>query len=577
MNITYGLQPETFKLVWGHLTVFDNQAIASYPNSMTVVGMRNSTAAFQLILLADEDIALNVGSSLWLSQRRGTRYVRVGVDTPFETEVHIIDMHVDDDNYYRADALLSAPVLELRRDQARSVWIELKLPADTVPGTYPCKVRLFTGYTTENETVCGEMDVSVEVLACTVPDVKNNKFHLDLWQHLSNIARKHEVPLWSDDHFQVLENYVKSLGELGQKAVTLVVSEAPWCGQGCYHEFRRQANLYEYSIVGVSRETNGTFTYDYTAMQRYIDLCARYGIDREISVYGLSNVWVIPQGDLEGIAADYPDPLKIRYLDKADGQYKFMRTAAELEDYIVSLERYFVTTGQIHKVRIAADEPGDMDKYREILAHIKKVAPSFRFKAAINHAEFIGAFGEDVYDFAPYIDCMCREYDRLTEYRTTMDEKRFLWYVCCEPDYPNTVLRSHLLESWFIGILTSYVGFDGFLRWNYTVWNDTPRTDIRFGIVFAAGDTNFVYPAANGKPLLTLRYKALKRGIELYEMLEKLKGNGDPAAVDTAFGYVVREKDIREYFHGVQKLEDMCSLVYGEYVDLMRYLGEKLG
>ncbi len=576
MEITYGLQPETFKLVWGNGTRFHNHVISSYPQSLTAVGMKNSTAAFQIVLVADEDIALNVGTGLWLSQHLGTRYVRIGVDAPFATTLNIIDMHIDDDNYYRADALLSAPVLELRKGEARSVWVEMKLPADAVAGAYPCKVRLFTGYTTEDEEVYGEMDVTVEVLACTVPDARDNKFHLDLWQHLSNIARKHEVPLWSDDHFQVLENYVKTLGELGQKAVTLVVSEAPWSGQGCFSEYRQEANLYEYAIIGVTKEADGTFTYDYTAMQRYIDLCARYGIDREISLYGLCNLWSAPDGDLAPIVADYPDGLKIRYLDKADGRYKYMRTAAELDDYIASLERYFITTGQMDKVRMAADEPGDMDKYRTILGHIKAIAPAFKFKAAINHAEFIGAFGDDVYDFAPYIDGMCHEYDKLKEYQNTMEGKRFLWYVCCGPSYPNTFLRSNLLESWFIGILTSYAGFDGFLRWNYTVWNDNPREDIRYGI-FAAGDTNFVYPAANGKPLLTLRYKAMKRGIEMYEMLEKLKETGDTAAVDTAFGYVVREKDIREYYRRAQGLEDMCSLDYAAYVDMMRFLGEKLG
>ncbi len=575
MNITYGLQPETFKLVWGNGTRFHNRNISTYPKTITAIGAKNSTAAFQLVLAADEDMALNVGTGLWLSQHLGTRYVRVAVEAPFEAALHIIDMHIDDDNYYRADALLSAPVLEIRRGEARSVWVELKLPADAVAGTYPIKVRLLTGYTTEDEEIYAEMDGNVEVLACTVPDVRDNKFHLDLWQHLSNIARKHEVPLWSDDHFAVLEGYVKSLGELGQKAVTLVASEAPWSGQGCFEEYRQEANLYEYSIIGVTKETDGTFTYDYAPMQRYIDLCAKYGIDREISLYGLCNLWAAERADLGPIVEDHPDGLKIRYLDKADGRYKFMRRACELDDYISSLEQYFVQTGQIDKVRMAADEPGDMDKYRAILGHLKEIAPRFKFKAAINHAEFIGAFGEDVYDFAPYIDGMCHEFDKLKEYQTTMEGKRFLWYVCCGPSYPNTFLRSSLLESWFIGILTSYAGFDGFLRWNYTVWPDDPRRDIRYGI-FAAGDTNFVYPGANGKPLLTTRYKAMKRGIELYELLEKLKATGDKEAVETAFGYVIREKDIRKYFRGANTLEDMCSLDYADYQSLLRYLSEKL-
>jgi len=228
-------------------------------------------------------------------------------------------------------------------------------------------------------------------------------------------------------------------------------------------------------------------------------------------------------------------------------------------------------TGQMHKVRLAADEPGDIDAYRASLSHLFSVAPSFKCKAAINHSVFIPAFGNEVYDFAPSLWSLCEEYDKMKEYQATMEGKRFLWYVCCGPAYPNTFVRSLLTESYFIGVLTSYMGLDGFLRWNYTVWNDDPRGDIRYGN-WAAGDTNFVYPASNGAPLLTLRYKALKRGIELYELLERLKATGDEEAVEKAFSFVIRERDIRNYYKPVHTLEEMCSTSYGDYVEMKRYI-----
>ena len=65
------------------------------------------------------------------------------------------------------------------------------------------------------------------------------------------------------------------------------------------------------------------------------------------------------------------------------------------------------------------------------------------------------------------------------------------------------------------------------------MFNDDPRADIRY-YIFPAGDTNFVYPAKNGAPLLTLRYKALRRGIELYELLERAKETA-PDAAQAAF------------------------------------------
>lgn len=43
---------------------------------------------------------------------------------------------------------------------------------------------------------------------------------------------------------------------------------------------------------------------------------------------------------------------------------KYMRDSKAICDYVRALEQYFITTGQINRVRIAADEPGDIEKYR---------------------------------------------------------------------------------------------------------------------------------------------------------------------------------------------------------------------
>ena len=570
-NIRFGLQREDFKLQWGNRAVSHVEAIDEYPQSLTLSAGRRDWAAFQVVLWSSDDWVLNTGSAPWFSQKGSLPVLRVAVDGPFAAEIHPIDMHQDNDNLWKADAILTNPVLELEGKRARSVWVELQIPEDTVPGEYTCHVSLYAGSMFTAETRLTEAAVQITVADCLLPVPAEHRFHLDLWQHLSNIARKHETPLWSDEHFAVLENYVRSLGELGQKAVTLVVSQVPWAGQGCHDEYRMAANLYEYSIIPVTKTAEG-FTYDYVPMQRYIDLCAKYGIDREISIFGLANIWA---GEGFGaLAEDYPDKIKIRYLDKADGCYKYMTTAAEIDDYIRSLEQYFLTTGQIDRVRLVADEPGDIAAYRKSIEHLHAVAPVFRCKAALNHASFIGEFGKEVDDYVPSLGTLAQEYDIIRDYQDSLEGKRFLWYVCCGPEYPNTFLRSRLTESYFIGILTSYVQLDGFLRWNYTVWNDDPRADIRYGNWYA-GDTNFVYPAANGAPLLTLRYKALKRGIQFYELLEQLREK-DPAALEEAYALVVREKDVREYYKTWHSLEDMCSVDGEDYMALKRYLLDKL-
>jgi len=109
----------------------------------------------------------------------------------------------------------------------------------------------------------------------------------------------------------------------------------------------------------------------------------------------------------------------------------------------------------------------------------------------------------------------------------------------------------------------------GFLRWNYTVWNDDPRKDIRYGD-FAAGDTNFVYPSPAGKPLLTLRYKALRKGIWLYELLEMLRGKRGDEVTDTLIGRVLKNTETDKYYTDGHWLGDVVSLNWEDYESLIR-------
>ncbi len=582
MSIHYGIHPETFKLLQGNgrypIKIMD---LADAPKEIKLTAAKNNTASFQVIIGCDEDWSLNVGSSAWFSQKGDIKNIRLSVESELETSLNIVDVHAANDGYYYADALLTNEVVELRKIDIRTVFVECKIPENISSGNYDVKIKLMSGRMFEDEEVIGEANATITVYDYKMRSGKDYRFYLDLWQHNSNLARKAEVKLWSDEHFTVMEKYVKTLADLGQKAATVIVSEVPWSGQSCYYEYRTDANLFEYSIIETVKTKSGEYKYDYTKMQRYIDLCSKYGIDKEISLYGLANVWGDAEMGYGAIADDYPDGIKLRYFDEASGTYKYMRCSAEIDAYIKSLEQYFITTGQIEKVRLAADEPGDVEAYRKSLNHLKSIAPSFKFKAAINHSEFIPEFGDEVYDFAPYIYCLCKEYDKLKEYQKAMKDKRFIWYVCCGPEYPNTFVDSKLTESLFIGILTSYAGLDGFLRWNYYVWNDDPRKDIRYGN-WHAGDTNFVYPSGNGAPLLTLRYKALKRGIEFYEMLEDLRSKGDEKAVEDAFSFVMREKNIRKYFgegndsDRMMRLEDMCSVEYEDYEAMKKYLLEKL-
>ncbi len=571
MNLRYSLRPETYKPQKGFYLLGNPTMLDDAVREIELDCARGDTVSATLALCPDEDIMLCLSDAAAFTP--SGQISRVRLSAPENTEMSFILYHPDDNRMLCGDALDTASRCEVKAGETVAVYIEIKVGRDAEPGDYTNGIGIYLSTMFEDEKPLDTVNVKYTVHDFVMPEKKDFKFHLDIWQHNCAIARAHCVDPWSDEHFEILEEYVRSLANLGQKAVSIITTDCAWSGQWCHLEYRNRAELYEYSIIRADKHPDGHFEYDYSAMQRYIDLCAKYHIDREITIFGLVNVWCDYLGGFDSITPDYPDGPKIRYRDLSDGCFKYMRKAEDVEDFIVSLEQYFVRTGQIDRVRLLADEPADIERYRKSIDRIKEIAPGFILKAAINHAEFIAEFGDRTNDFVPNLASLSKEYDRMCEFKETMPDKRFLWYVCNQPANPNTMFKNDLCESLFIGVVTALFRMDGFLRWGYTVWCEDPVKDNRY-FTWPVGDLNFVYPAKTGRPMLSLRYKALKRAVELCELINILREKKGDAIADRAFEYVVRAKDVREFFVGDQPIPtaEMCSLDYKDYADMRKYI-----
>ncbi len=511
------------------------------PELTGLVCARNDTAAFQVVVQSECHYSVRVTSAEWFSNIYTRVYgphqrIRVAVKAPFSVELNLEGLMTDHDETEKTDVLLTQDVLESRANVPSGVWAEVKVPADALPGDYTVSVTVYSSLYGEDEQVVLSQQIPLTVAHYVLPDPKDWKFYLNLWQHLSSVARHHDVQLWSDEHFAVLEEYVRAIGALGQKSVTLCSGEIPWGGQSCANGWEQPGNLFEYSIIGITKQADGTFVYDYSKMQRYIDLCAKHGITGDIEIFGLVNVW--RKIFTEPLCPDYPEHIVLRYLDESDGCIRYIRKREDIIAYVQALEAYFKKTGQIDRVRIGADEPEDVDRYRETLALLKEIAPAFKCSTAINHAEFIEEFQSQIHTAAPTLGCVCKERRTLMEHKAQFPHKKLLWYVCGHSQSPNNCIVNPLTDNRSVGPLTDLLGADGFLRWNFCLYPKDPRKDIRYSPL-GAGDLNFVYPGNNGKVLLSLRYKNLQRGIADYELLRALREK-DSAAADELLNGIFR-------------------------------------
>ncbi|MBQ6161099.1 MAG: hypothetical protein IJK21_00445, partial [Prevotella sp.] len=121
-----------------------------------------------------------------------------------------------------ADRLLQCNTFSVDGKTTRPVWFEIKIPADTKAGRYNGQVTI---------TCDGKKTVlpyTVSVSEQLLPEPKDWKFHLDLWQNPYAVARYFNVPLWSKEHFDRMRPVMKTLADAGQKVITCSIIEHPW-------------------------------------------------------------------------------------------------------------------------------------------------------------------------------------------------------------------------------------------------------------------------------------------------------------------------------------------------------------
>jgi hypothetical protein len=528
------------------------------PRAIDVVGARNEVIGVQVHLQAEEAFVLTVDRANWLHALGFCPRVRLDVRfaglPPDAVEVYPIGYVEGDDRREWAEYLSRGGYAEVPPGRPQAVYVRVRIPADLDPGLYEGHVAAYAQYGFEDEASCWEGTIRLHVADVSLPDVSEWQFHLDLWQHNTSIARFHGVPLWSDAHFAMIDRYYASLAQLGQKAVTVIAAEIPWSGQRCFRDRAYPSYLYEHAVVDVFRDGEGLLDYDYAKLDRLLALAARHGIDREIEVFGLLNIWVDEAFGFGKVAPDAPDAIRVRCYDRQRGTITYLRTADELHDFIRALHAHLRDAGVLDRVRIAADEPSDLEAFRKRLAFVQKAGPAFKYKVAINHFEFLQDAPPEMVDAVPNLLMACRDPDLTVRQTRQLHERggKMLWYVCCGPPIPNTFIHSPLVEGELLGWLTFFLRLDGFLRWDFCLWPADPWRRVSWRAPhWSAGDMFFVLPGKDGAPVETLRYEALRTAVQDYELL-KLVERTLPAAeaqalFERAFARILHAGSIADF------------------------------
>lgn len=490
--------PDGLNITWAsrdvHYSLHEVPAV-EYCAEATIYAWKGERANIQALLYSKSDEGvLRLHMTEWL--RYGVPTGITNAEARFVNYVITDDYKACGDHPTNLPAWLVPDVIDIDQPHAvpametRPVWCIVEVPRDIAAGEYVTELQVIN----VEGVVVGTLLLNINVNERSLPEVAEQRFHLDVWQQPYSVSRYHGVERWSDEHLEALRPYLKALGRAGQSTVSAILFYEPWGAQ------THVPDRFE-PMVETIKGKDGKWRFDYTIFDKYVELCAECGITKQINCFSM-----------------VPWDMNFRYYDEASGKYKYIRTRTSSIQYyhlwysfLSSFREHLQQRGWFDKTHIAMDERSESD-----MLNAYNIAHSLGFKVALAgnyHASLVDKLAD-----------LCVAYvqvERFSEGELLYRKDRgyvTTFYTCCAEREPNIYSCSLPAEAAYLPIYAAAMNIDGYLHWSWINWAEEPLMDTRYRL-FGAGDTYFYYPGNRS----SVRFERLIEGIHQYEKIHILR------------------------------------------------------
>lgn len=377
---------------------------------------------------------------------------------------------------------------ELAARTVQPVWVTLDIPQTARPGLYSGRIQVFVNGASKPVAI---HRIEVEVTKRKLPAASERSYHLDLWQHPFKVSDFYGVKPWSPEHFAKLRSSMQMLRDAGQKVITTSV---------LWDQFNGQSRGIENAFIQPIKKSDGTWSYDYSNFDKWVEFMLRLGIDKQINCYGPAP-WVN----------------QFFYYDEASKAEAVLKAEPGSEAYaaywlplLTDFRDHLKRKGWFSRTALAIDER-PLPATEAAVKLIKQVDADFKIAYS---GKFHASLEPDIYDYSLTLKTMPEE--------TKAERKRLgkvtTFYTCCWEVSPNTFTLSAPADAAWLSWFSAANDFDGYLRWAYDAWDAHSLNDSRNTQV-AAGDSYLVYPGGRS----SVRFEKLIEGIQDYEKITILR------------------------------------------------------
>ncbi len=522
------------KITSSLVKAFADENIEKYDSLERISVLRGERFAIELLYTYFEDPMLHFRKPATVSLDGAlTKYAKIYNVKNIPAEVPVTPGMVDE-GYLRfapgiypdmLDAVPENNIIYLRHMELCSLWIDIELPEDAAAGESSLTLSLRD----LNGEFLAECSVDIEVIDAPLPE---QKLKFTQWFYADCIADYYDLPIWSEEHWQIIEKFAAKAVSGGINMLLTPVFTPPL---DTYIGGERPTT----QLVGVTLN-NGEYSFDFSLLDRWVDMCDRVGV-KYFEIAHFFTQW----GALHAP----------KVMAWADGEYKKIfgwETDAHSEEYR-SFLRAFLKAFLSHMNARGddkrcffhiSDEPTSeqLEDYKKSKDIVSDLLEDYTIMDAISEYDFYknGIVSTPVVannHIKPFIE----------------NKADNLWtYYCCVQcvDVSNRLVAMPSARNRSIGMQLFKYNIAGFLHWGYNFYYSqhsreliNPFIDLSGDRWVPAGDTHSVYPGRNGEPIESIRFAVFRHALcdlRAMELCASLYSHDEVVcAVEEVLGYTV--------------------------------------
>ena len=141
-----------------------------------------------------------------------------------------------------------------------SLWLTVRVPKDARPGKYQGTLTVEAA-----GLEATAVPLAVVVHDWTLPDPRDFRLHHLIFTSQEAVAMHYGVPLWSEQHFEFMGKSLRLLAEVNSREIPVNL---------CIDFYGMSGNAQ--SMVRWIKQPGGSFKYDFSVFDKYLDLVARH-------------------------------------------------------------------------------------------------------------------------------------------------------------------------------------------------------------------------------------------------------------------------------------------------------------